>query len=58
MVSDLPEEMAGMVARRILWQEYGVQLGDWTFEDIINAIELDNAIRRREQMTRERANRG
>lgn len=58
MISDLPEEMAGLMARRVLWTEYGAQFGDWTFEEMINAIELDSAIKQREANMRERANRG
>jgi hypothetical protein len=29
-----------LIYRRLLWQEYGVAIGDFTFEDMIIAIRL------------------
>lgn len=58
MTEEIPEELSGIQARRVLWREYGVQISDWTFEEIISAIELDSAISRRHDAIRERAQHG
>ena len=47
MTDELPERIKSRVGqyrvRQVLWERYGLKWDDWTFEEIIEALELNNA---------------
>ena len=44
MTDELPPWAAALVARRTLWQNYGIPWTDVTFEEIMAALKLETAI--------------
>lgn len=44
---DLPDWTAPLLAQRTLWKEYGVPWQDPTFTELVDALRLDSALRKR-----------
>jgi len=48
---ELPKRLQSITqkyrVRQVLWREYGLSWPDWTFEEIIEALELSDADSRR-----------
>lgn len=55
-IDELPYELVPISVRRLLWKEYGIVLPDFTGDDAIDALILNDAEKQREQeLERKRA---